>query len=347
MVVTSATLFYACNQEEGLDITKEVPNISVKHGYLVFKDDEVFKQTIEKTKDMSREELDVWEKQFKGFTSMRSIYEKAIDEDELFFENMTEEKYNELSKISEFPHSDYVNKHKNLFVFDKNDGTFRPKMPVVMPQLYALANTNGVIKTSESLHVYTPNLVKYITDGDDKKLPMATSLTESDKSNNIVVHNYQIRKIGAAINGKLLDWDLPCGCTGKTSGGGQKVEGDIWEFIEGGAHFLGSWINKGFYIQAVNKKKNFGWHKKRTRQLRISGFLDWDIQGSYSGSYPVSVNTGGKLKKSIYTSLTLYNEFSPVGVLSPVPTITYDGSVDFYGRHGTHCNLPNDDSNCE
>ena len=259
MLVASATLFYACHQEEDLNVQEDMQDITVKNGYLVFNSDEVFKQTIEKTKNMSREELDTWEKQFNGFTSMRSIYEKAIDEDEMFFESMTEEKYNELSKITEFPHSNYVNKHKDLFVFDKNDGTFRPKMPLVKPEFFALANRQGMMKVSSELRLFSANSVTYITDGDETKLTLAKKLTKSDESKGIIVHDYQIRKVGALKNAKLQDWDLPCGCEGYTNGGGQRVKGNIWEW----RHYDGVGGKLiDLYLEAINQKHNFWWIKR-------------------------------------------------------------------------------------
>ncbi len=342
VLVASATLFYACNQEEDLNVQEDILNITVKNGYLVFKNDEIFKQTIEETKDMSRKELDDWEKQFNGFTSMRSIYEKAIDEDEIFFESMTKEKYNELSKIDEIPHSDFVNKHKDLFVFDKDDGTFRPKMPLVKPELYALANGQRVMKIASEIRLFSSNYITYITDGDETKLTMAKKLTTSDKSNGIIVHNYQIRKVGIIKNGRL-DWNLTCGCEGYTSGGGQRVQGFVWEskHYGSGAYANGKIVD--LYIEAINQKKNFWWHKKRTSQLRVEGFISYAITGFYSSTIPINWTTGGQLKTSIKSFYTIWTQ----GGLNTLPTITYDGSVNFYGRHGTHCNLPNDDSNCE
>lgn len=107
------------------------------------------------------------------------------------------------------------------------------------------------------------------------------------------------------------------GCTGYTSGGGQRVTGSVRTetIFKGNGQY-----EHRVELRAVNWIKNFGWNRKRTAQLRIEGTLN---------GVPVYWDSFGELTTEIVTFVLVSTDTSPdFSVLS---------DVTFYGRHGSSC----------
>jgi hypothetical protein len=78
---------YACSQEDLENVSTDAVqstdfDLRAVNGYLEFKDQATLDSLKAQLADKSREELDAWESQFKGFTSLRSLDEQSVDAQE-------------------------------------------------------------------------------------------------------------------------------------------------------------------------------------------------------------------------------------------------------------------------
>ena len=111
------------------------------------------------------------------------------------------------------------------------------------------------------------------------------------------------------------------GCSGYTSGGGQRVDGGL--LVTAPFALTVDGVTQDYvdlYLRAANYKKNFGWSAKPTGQLAI----DITINGDEA-----TVDTEGDVVPSMQTSFTAPYE-AGVG-----PRI----QVTFHGRDGSSCSL--------
>jgi hypothetical protein len=115
------------------------------------------------------------------------------------------------------------------------------------------------------------------------------------------------------------------GCTGYSSGGGQRVTGSVRTITN----------NKGngqyeHYVElrAVNWIRNIGWNTKRTSQLRIEGTLSTG-PNPFDTVVPVYWDSSGALTTEIFRPLLFLTNTSP--------NFTVLSDVTFYGRHGSSC----------
>ncbi|MFP4293767.1 MAG: hypothetical protein ACLFQ0_19210 [Cyclobacteriaceae bacterium] len=129
------SIVYSYTSHTKGELVTKVPNVNkvkVHNGYLWFADTMAYKMTLEKLQNYSREELDEWEKEL-GFTSIRYLFEKAVDEDEKYFkelESMTdEEEIKKHQSVAPSPHSAYVLNNSELFKFH-DEGWFEIKIPL-------------------------------------------------------------------------------------------------------------------------------------------------------------------------------------------------------------------------
>ncbi|GAB4183228.1 MAG: hypothetical protein OHK0057_37260 [Thermoflexibacter sp.] len=92
-----------------------------ENDFLHFSDPCIFEKVKMELTNKSHQELSAWENQFEGFTSLRGIYEQALQSEEervkasnlLFGAELPKEVKRDTS------HTVFVNKHRNSFVFDK------------------------------------------------------------------------------------------------------------------------------------------------------------------------------------------------------------------------------------
>lgn len=183
-------IFWSCQEEEFLqdDLATADDNFGVKeyNGYLWFKDTATYLATLKKLEGYSREELDQWEEEL-GFTSIRFLFEKAVDEDEVYFEeleNMEEEEVTAKYPNGVKPHSSYVLNNAELFNFHE-EGWFEPKTPI--SRLNKVLNKDGLVRIGGKIVEYSSNAVKIILDGDEKKIPLLDNVSESQFENSIRV----------------------------------------------------------------------------------------------------------------------------------------------------------------
>jgi hypothetical protein len=113
------------------------------------------------------------------------------------------------------------------------------------------------------------------------------------------------------------------GCTGYTSGGGQRVKGSVstYTFSKGNGQY-----EHYVELRAVNWIKNIGWNTKRTAQLRIEGTLS---AGYGTPFVPVYWDSSGALTTEIVKTVLFSTDTSP--------NFSVMSDVTFYGRHGSNC----------
>lgn len=154
------------------------------------------------------------------------------------------------------------------------------------------------------------------------------------------------------LQGDQLSWttqdlDLNSGaanpsgrCEGYTSGGGQRVRGDVsiqrmTSPASGGGYYLKYRIN----VSAENWKKNIGWNTKRTTALAIDGVIDgvpgYGLDFGNNGYLEVALGTGGNLTTKIGKSW----DSGTIGPISDPGAYDFSArfSLGFYGRDGTYC----------
>jgi hypothetical protein len=115
-------------------------------------------------------------------------------------------------------------------------------------------------------------------------------------------------------------------CEGYTSGGGQRVRGDVvlQSYPQGQ-----QWVHT-VSVEASNWKKNFGWNTKRTAQLAFQGYVYLSTSAGGNG-FSVSADTGGELETRIGAEVAR--------IVSVNSYAEADVQMSFYGRDGTQCSM--------
>jgi hypothetical protein len=297
---------------------QEVTLAQVRNGMLEFADQEAFDQLAAK----SHEELSKWESSLPGFVSIGSLYKKAVIEEETFFNNGGKEG----------EHSPFVSQHMSAFTFVSEE-YMRPNLPPhTERQLPYVVNENGLVKIGATIFEYRSGSIKQITDGDESKISQLTKYQISDESANIIVTTFtKINSDNVFIEGRTA-FSGNSSCTGYTSGGGQRVKGQVDLFASetslGGITYLGAYVN----VHATNQERRLGiWSGKRTSELYISGSIyvapEWEW-----GGVVVELGTGGDLETSIGTTYS----FPDRPKVSATWPYMY-GALTFYGRQGSSC----------
>ena len=336
-----SALFYACSQDDLTEasstVVEEDFTVRVKNGYLEFKDQATLDNLKAQLEDKSREELDAWEGQFKGFTSLRSLDEQSVDAQEAWFEelrNMPETERLELMRSDEkFWYSDFIKQHGELFSL-QDSGTYKLKKAPTTADLLGFLNKESIYKIGNEIHVYQNNALKIITDGDEGKIRMLESINETEEDLNVKVINFTEVPLNGSktINGRQqVDVNISVG------GGQSCVDVEGRDRVTGEVTITNRY-DKGIYTQileigVINWYRDGlfgGYTRKRTRGMGIVGDLDVFANGSFWSSYDINVRGTSTLVTRLNRTATLLKSVSP-------RYFTVTGDLDVYGRGGTHC----------
>jgi hypothetical protein len=309
----------SCADEPSLQRT-EVSPVKVRNGMLEFADKLAYNKVSQQLDEMSVDELNEWERSLSGFISIRSIYEKASVEEETFFNNG--------GKPGE--HSAFVGQHQEALAFVRDD-VMQPNLPPhTEKHLSSFVNEKGLVKIGSSIFEYRNGSIKEIQDGDESKIAQLGEYSESDPSQNILVTIFTRIK----INPKevKIAFTGNSSCTGYTSGGGQRVKGNIdlylSQVVNDGQLYWSAYVN----VYATNQEKRLGiWSGKRTSELYIYGSVD---VGPDWGSFIIDVGTGGDLQTTLSTTYSFPYRLA-VNASNPYMS----GTMTFYGRHGSSCSI--------
>lgn len=309
----------SCADEPNLQRT-DVSQVKVRNGMLEFTDKLAYDKVSRQLNEMSTDELNEWERSLPGFISIRSIYEKATVEEEAFFD----------SGGKPGAHSAFVQQHPEALAFVRDD-VMQPNLPPhTEKHLSSFVNEKGLVKIGNSIFEYRSGSIKEIQDGDESKIAQLEKYSVSDPAQNILVTTFTRIKINhedikIAFTGNSS-------CTGYTSGGGQRVIGNIdlhlAQVVNGGQLYWSAYVN----IYATNQERRLGiWSGKRTSELYIYGSVD---VGPDWGSFIIDVGTGGDLQTTLSTSYSFPYRLA-VNASNPYMS----GTMTFYGRHGSSCSI--------
>lgn len=160
---------------------KKHPNyfeVRNREGILEFSTPQVFEEYRNKMTNQPQAILDKWEKTL-NFESMRSILEKAKEEEHKHFEA----KMKKNLKEPDLSRSAYFERYGNLFDWDKGHITL--KMPLL--SMATLLNEEGLVRVAGHLFQYSENTIKIIIGGDKKKLGLLKNLDKTDNAQGITV----------------------------------------------------------------------------------------------------------------------------------------------------------------
>ena len=322
LIEENNNLFHSSSKEE---------NKKDQIDWLVFEDDETFQKTIQKVNSLTDEERKNWEKE-QNFTSLRGIYETALDEEESYIEKYekADPKLIEQMIKEGKTHAPYVEKNREYFKFNE-DGTFEPNSMTY--QLAAVINKNGLVQVGKEIRYYSFYSYKIIADGDASKIEQLMKAKETDVKNFIVVG--EIFRYGGDDRTGRIEATCP------DDNGDDKVEGDAYAV---GSYIYDYYNTYSFRIsrivgaKAVNKNKGiFGnWYKKRTSALRTqcSSVTINDFSGGEYYTTSFDYGTNGQLEKEINNYVHYRQTNQPTSVQ---PIISASGKVYIYGRGGTNC----------
>lgn len=142
---------------------------------------------LQKIAGMSQEELDNWETKT-GFVSLRSILNKAIDEETEYFDRLEAIGEKNLKIEETKPHADYVLDNAKYFKFDE-DGWF--ELNIANSDLAPILNKEGIIVIEGQARKYTMHSLYVSESGDINQLRKI----EEDKSLPIGVIEYRLNHI--------------------------------------------------------------------------------------------------------------------------------------------------------
>jgi hypothetical protein len=159
--------------------------------YLVFPTPLSFEQTIKSISNSDPKSVREWSDQL-GFTSIRVIYEKALEEQEKYLNGLVAE-YQSLPpndpRLKVKPtlvQPQYVMEHESLLIFNNQGLIARPALPDY--DVTALVNENGLVKVAGHLFQYNPDNIKIIIGGDHNKISALAGTTQTNRKLNIVVN---------------------------------------------------------------------------------------------------------------------------------------------------------------
>ncbi|WP_027001217.1 DUF4848 domain-containing protein [Hugenholtzia roseola] len=266
-------------------------------GWLVFKDDSIFSNLTEKLHQMPRTEIETWEKSI-GFTSLNSIYEQAIDEQESYcaqFEQASPEQIRELIASNKI-YAPFVETHKELFSFN-DDKTFDMNVALPFFKYGKVLNTSNLVQVGKEIRMYHQDMYKVLIDGDLAKIDLLISATETDEEKGIFVSRVIMT---SSRDGRVQEG----ACVNTSNGesiGSEKVEGEVR--ANHVHHPTAQAHERKVFIRATNKIKSpiIGWNKKRTHHLQIYGavYIN-DLFGMVGVQLNFSHNTMNNLKAEIY-----------------------------------------------
>lgn len=319
----------SCNDDA--NIRNEKNNIvSVRDGFLEFRDNAAYDQVMQELNGKSTEELDAWEKSLKGFVSMRSIYNRALQEELTFIE----------SGGKPDTHSAFVLQNMRSLSFITDDD-LQPNLPQFEKISPSLVNQFGIVKVGTSIFEYRNESIKEIRDADISKIGILKDITESDNERSISVINITVEYMTNDTGGRALKTTFSgeASCDGYTDGGGQRVKGaaaigkyamvDIW----GNTPYPGQTVYKTVAgVAATNQIKRLGrWGNKNTAQLRIVGYVNAVPYATVAIDLDSDGEQTSSISQEIYNSGWVNTGWNPV--------LSINGALTFYGRDNSYCSI--------
>ena len=186
--------------EPTLDQILNGKEVAVYKEMLTFKDKSSFDKVAEELSKKDKNYIQAWGKGL-GFKSIYSIYEEAIEAEDIFLAEMVK-KYGENSEVTrdEMGFSKLTQKYLDKGTLSHTaEGILN--MNVMIPILAPLVNEDGLVRVGNELRQYKYNFVKIILDTDYNKIDGLKELKEStDKIHVAAVERqrHEIKDVGRA-----------------------------------------------------------------------------------------------------------------------------------------------------
>jgi hypothetical protein len=181
------------------DVRVSIVRYNNEGGYLEFSDPYIFEKLKTELTNKSSQELSNWEKQFEGFTSIRSVYEQAINSETerakvttLLYGDKTPK-----SVMQDTTRTDFVNKNRKSLIFETY-GIF--KMNLANYNIAPFLNADGIVKIANYFIQYTQNQIKILKNTDSSKLDLLKKAKQSDDE--VTVLPITIHKSSSQSNGR-------------------------------------------------------------------------------------------------------------------------------------------------
>ena len=154
--------------------------------FLHFSDYLIFDKVRTELMNKDKETLVKWESQFEGFTSLKSIYDKAIEAQVKEVTSLSLQAAAEIAKNNDKKvfYAPLVNANKDKFIFEEN-GSF--KMDIAFDEIASLVNGEGILRISGDIYLYKKNAIRILKKGDITQIPNLKKANKSDDKDIVVL----------------------------------------------------------------------------------------------------------------------------------------------------------------
>lgn len=307
--------------EQGITSLEDLSKLQIKveDNNLAIKNEDEFNSLMEKFNPYTTDGFDK-----DGFTSLLTIYNQAIAEDEKYFEyyeSFTEDELQAKFPNGISPHSEYVNKHARLFKFSEK-GWF--ELNISDFRVAGLINPEGIVKVG---NVYR----KYVADGvlfseSLSALGFADKASNQSLPDGVTAHQYERLIIEQPeAEARVISSSFRVNeCTDREDRYRVRLYEEILVANKGGGIFE---LTYGFSVRSY-RHTVWGW-ERRFETEALAGSVDY--QASF-GSDSKLITANGRQDIIGWTFVSGYNftEFNP-------PEIFYSYGQG-WGRNGCYCN---------
>ncbi|MBE9468026.1 MAG: hypothetical protein IMY72_06855 [Bacteroidetes bacterium] len=287
-LLISIIFFNSCQKEEILKTQEQKTvspqnNIRVVKGMLIFKNQQVFQQTLTNPKFNNRIFREEWGKNI-GFTSQASIYDKINDE-EIKLENKLFGKYDENLSLKELSdlgvkigHTEIYNKYLKKGLIKENKETDGSQsFDLTLKENENFVNEDGLLMIDSVIYLYQKNEIKILTDGNLGKIDLLKKTQTTNKKLNIYVLK-TINSLNKSGNTNYNEW---------VNKKDWKHDGSKKRYcmVVYGSSYLymdGMYMKSTFYLECKAQKKSWGRWKYKNNYMPLC-----QVDGNWTYWYTV------------------------------------------------------------
>jgi|GEM_PF-2451295 len=250
-------------------------DIQVVNGILVFKNDFVLNETLNKIAAMSIDEYNEWIGHY-GFLSLQSIYHEIINEEDKL-DNQFETTLVLSTAPQEVQHSYLYMKYLSMGlireIIDKQDNSKYYELNISFPWLSSILNIDGIFMVGKSIYQCAPDLIKIWENGNVNSLELLKKVTQETNDIKFVIkEKTQSEKSTFSPNPVTSGWVYKEGI--------RRIRIDVyfetWQYLGDGT----VWKYEHYY-NVKSQKKNFWGNWKYN-------WTDMSIKGSWDGDFDYS-----------------------------------------------------------
>jgi hypothetical protein len=166
--------------------------VRYRNGYLEISTPQVLERLRKTLTNQTKEELELWERQFDGFISQQAILEKAKSEEKRHYDAKVARNV----QVKDESNSTYFLNHVDLLSITRSQVSLK----LGVTSMAKFVNSDGIVRIAGHLFQYGSNFIKIIIDGDDRKLSLLNVIHQTDILKGIVVIpvSNSLRPLGSA-----------------------------------------------------------------------------------------------------------------------------------------------------